>query len=115
MVAVAEQEFDQPVLARLEARGLAELRRGSRVYSLGVIVRSTSQALLSCSKMRDTRASILKAGCSSVVGDRAARGAELVDGKLHPQLGGLVLDDEQHLVMRVGERMLRAEDRVQSR
>jgi hypothetical protein len=35
------------------------------VYSLGVMVRSTSQALLSCSKIRATRDSILKAGCSS--------------------------------------------------
>jgi uncharacterized protein YecT (DUF1311 family) len=34
------------------------------VYSLGVIVRSTSQELLSCSKMRATRDSILKAGGS---------------------------------------------------
>ena len=35
------------------------------VYSLGVIVRSTSQAEFSCSKMRATRASILKAGGSA--------------------------------------------------
>ena len=34
------------------------------VYSLGVIVRSTSHALFSCSKMRATRVSILNAGCS---------------------------------------------------
>jgi len=34
------------------------------VYSLGVIVRSTSQALFSCSKMRATRDSILKLGSS---------------------------------------------------
>ncbi len=41
-----------------------DLPRSSRkrVYSLGVIVRSTSHALLSCSKMRATRVSILKAG-----------------------------------------------------
>ena len=44
------------------------------VYSLGVIVRSTSQAELSCSKMRATRASILKAGCrlSAAIAPRAA-------------------------------------------
>jgi hypothetical protein len=36
-----------------------------RVYSLGVIVRSTSQALFNCSKMRATRVSILKAGRTS--------------------------------------------------
>ena len=33
------------------------------MYSLGVIVRSTSQAEFSCSKMRAMRASILNAGC----------------------------------------------------
>lgn len=31
----------------------------NRVYSAGVIVRSTSQAVFNCSKIRDTRASIL--------------------------------------------------------
>jgi hypothetical protein len=35
-----------------------------------------------------------------------------VDGKPHPQLRGLVLDDEQHLVMGFRERMLGAEDRI---
>jgi hypothetical protein len=33
------------------------------VYSLGVMVRRTSQALLSCSKIRATRVSILNAAC----------------------------------------------------
>ena len=35
------------------------------VYSLGVMVRRTSQAELSCSRMRDTRDKVLKAGCRS--------------------------------------------------
>ena len=34
-------------------------------YSLGVSVDSTSHAWISCAMMRLTRASILKAGCSS--------------------------------------------------
>ena len=34
------------------------------VYSLGVMVRSTSHAPVSCSKMRATLLSILNAGCS---------------------------------------------------
>ncbi len=42
----------------------APSRSRKRVYSLGVIVRSTSHALLSCSKIRAIRDSILNAGWS---------------------------------------------------
>ena len=44
-----------------------------------------------------------------VLADRRHGRADLVDGELHPELGGLVLDDEQQLVMRVRQRLLRVE------
>ena len=112
-VAVAGQEFDRPVLPGLEARRLAERHRGTRVYSLGVMVRSTSQALFSCSKMRATRDSILKAGCSWSSRIAPDRRADLVDRQLHPQFRGLVLDDEQQFVMRARQRLLRVEHAVE--
>jgi hypothetical protein len=39
---------------------------------------------------------------------------KLVDHQLHPQLGGLVLDDEQHLVVVRRARLLRAEQAVEA-
>ena len=36
-----------------------------------------------------------------------------MNGKLHPELARLVLDDEQHLVMGVAEGMLLGEDAIQ--
>ena len=52
---------------------------------------------------------------SSVVAQVRDRGAQLVDHQLHPQLGDLVLDDEQHLVVvrRVRQRLLRRQQPVQ--
>ena len=76
-------------------------------YSGGVIVASTSQAWTSCSMIRLTRASILNARPSSSRATRRDRRAQLVEHQLHPQLGGLVLDDEQHLVVVRRERVLR--------
>src|ERR1700730_15222640 len=66
-ILVADQKFDHPIMPRLEAGSSKDSPRKPRnsVYSLGVIVRSTSQAELSCSRMRDTRDSVLKAGCRS--------------------------------------------------
>jgi hypothetical protein len=49
--------------------------------------------------MRATRQH-LESGLQIILGNGARRGAQLMDGKLHPQFGGLVLDDEQELVMR---------------
>ena len=83
------------------------------LYSGGVMVASTSQACTSCSMMRDTRASILKALRSSSRAIARDGGAQLVQHQLHPQLAGLVLDDEQHLVVVGRERLLRAEDGVE--
>jgi hypothetical protein len=70
------------------------------LYSGGVMVASTSQACTSCSMILLTRASILKAGAQLVLRDVGDGRAQLVQHQLHPQLAGLVLDDEQHLVVR---------------
>jgi hypothetical protein len=83
------------------------------LYSGGVMVASTSQACTSCSMILLTRASILKAGRQLVARHVADGGAQLVQHQLHPQLAGLVLHDEQHLVVRGRQRLLRAEDGVQ--
>ena len=65
-VLVAEQEFELPILVRLETRRLPRYGRIAE-YSDGVIVDSTFHACTSCSRIRDTRASILNAGGSASV------------------------------------------------
>lgn len=93
-VAVACGIFDQPVLPGLEARGLAEGGAKPGVVG-GVMVRSTSCAEFSCSMMRATRASNLKAGCASAPSRRGRR--RVRRARVSSRAGGLVLDDEQHL------------------
>jgi len=83
-----------------------------RAYSLGVSVASTSHDWIICAWMRPTRAIILSAG-QVLGGDPVARGDQLVDRQLHPQLRSLVDDDEQHLVVLTGARLLGGEDRLQ--
>ena len=73
------------------------------------MVRRTSHALLSCSKIRATRSSSLKAGCHAVCADQRTGRTDLADGELHPQFTGLMLDYEQKFVVRIGQRRLRAE------
>ena len=51
----------------------------------------------------------LEGGLQPVLADRLHRRADLVDGELHPELRGLVLDDEEQLVMRRRQRLLRVE------
>ncbi len=82
-------------------------------YSGGVMVASTSQACTSCSMILLTRASILKALPQLVAGDAGHRRRQLVQQQLHPQLAGLVLHDEEHLVVFGRERVLRFEQLVQ--
>ena len=60
--------------------------------------------------MRETRASILNDGPEIVATDVFARGGQLVQAQLHPQLGRLVDDDEQHLVVLDRDRALRAQE-----
>ena len=62
-----------------------------------------------------TRAMHFSAGASSVRAQQAHAADELVQHELQPQLGGLVLDDEQQLVVVLGraQRMLRGQQRVE--
>ena len=82
-------------------------------YSGGVIVASTSQAWTSCSMILLTPGEHLEGALQLVARDRGDRRAQLVQHQLHPQLAGLVLDDEQHLVVRAASAVLRAEHRVE--
>ncbi len=68
-------------------------------YSDGVSVSSTAHCSKSCLWIALTRARILKQASSRSWRTNAIAGLQLVDHQLHPQLGGLVLDDEQHLVV----------------
>src|SRR5664279_1030397 len=55
----------------------------------------------------------LERGAEVVRGDQRHRGPDLVDHQLHPQLGGVVHDDEEHLVVMIREWLLRTEQLVQ--
>ena len=48
-----------------------------------------------------------------VAADPADARPQFVDDELHPQLGGLMLDDEEHLVVVLAERCLGTEQRVE--
>ena len=61
--------------------------------------------VFSCSMMRATRDEHLEGRLESLGADRGSPGPDLVHGQLHRQFGRLVLDDEQHLVMRRRQRL----------
>ena len=63
--------------------------------------------------MRANRLSILNAGwrSSSAIAERGV--VQLVETEAHPELRGLVLDDEQQLVVGIGEWMLSTEHVVE--
>ena len=62
-----------------------------------------------------TRARILKRALEVVLPDEGRRRPQLVEHQLEPELRGLVLDDEQQLVVvgRVAQRPLGREQRVE--
>ena len=68
------------------------------------MVARISQAWIMCAWMRATRDSVLKAACRSSARMSPAARADLVHRQLQPQLGRLVDDDEQQLVVLVGRR-----------
>ena len=63
--------------------------------------------------MWPTRAKILNDSREPVGAHERHRAVELVEQQLDPQLAGVVLDDEQHLVVDVGDRPLRREQLVE--
>src|SRR5436190_8234827 len=100
-VLVAEKEFERAVLPRLESRRRAE--RGAK----GVVLRRRQrfehrplleQLLLDQLDSREN----LEARRQAILAYEGNRRLELVDHELHPQLGHLMLDDEQRLVVTRG-------------
>ena len=98
------------VLRRLESRRRAE-RRPERLV-LGGRQRLQHRPLLEqlLLDQLDARED-LEARAEAIFAHEGDRRLELVDHELHPQLGRLVLDDEQHLVV-PGRRAVRSRQRL---
>ncbi len=114
LVLVAEGELHRAVLHGLEARGVAE--RPAELRVLGGRQGGEHRPLLRHHILDALDAGDALEGFAQVIsGQQLAGGGELVQQLLEPELGGLVLDDEQHLVvvLRVAHRMLRGEQLVQ--
>ena len=73
------------------------------------MVRKTSHALLSCSNNSRDPCEQFEDGLHVICTEQPAGGVDLAYGELHRQLAGLMLDDEQKLVVRIGQRRLGAE------
>src|SRR6185437_13548163 len=111
-IAIADHEFDLPVLPRLETRRLAKLAAKMGVFARRHGPQDVPGVVELLENPRDA-GQHLEGGLNVVAGDRLARRADLVNREPHPQFRHLMLDDEQHLVMRVRERLLRAENLVE--
>ena len=113
-VLVAEDELDRPVLERLEAR-----RAGQRPAEFGVLARGEGgqhRPLLDERPLDVLHpGQALQSVAQLVVVQEAAGGPQLVEHKLQPELAGLVLDDEQQLVvvLRAAHRVLRVQQPVE--
>ena len=111
-ILVAQRELDAAVLVTLESARLTQRRPHRRVFGRrhrGQHVPGVHQLLHDA---RDPRQHLEAAG-EFVAGHATHGAAELVQHQLHPQLAGLVLHDEQHLVMRRRQRLLRRQDLVE--
>lgn len=113
-VLVAERELDRAVLRGLEPARIAEHAAELRV--LGGRQRREHRPLLGqrLLDVLDPRDALQRGG--ELVGAQiGARRSELVEHELEPQLGRLVLHDEQQFVgvLRIRQRMLRGEQRVE--
>src|SRR5215831_9470288 len=116
---VAEQELERAILRRLEAGGAGE-RRTKRLV-LGGRERLQHRPLLEELLLDQLHArEDLEIGRELIALHVAHGSLQLVDHQLHPQLGGLMLDDEQHLVVprrslgRARERLLRREQLIEA-
>ena len=111
-VAVAQDVFDQPVLVGLEARGRPERLTKPRVVGWRHGAQHVPGAVELLEDAADAGQHLEHLGhAASPQG--LARGGEFVQGQLHPKLARLVLDDEQHLVMGVAQRVLLRENAVE--
>src|SRR5687768_10738698 len=113
-VFVAQDEFHGAVLAGLESGGVPEeapelrILRGRQRGQHGPLFGEGLLDVLDAGDALQGRTQIV---CAEVGGGAA----QLVQHQLEPELGGLVLDDEQHLVMvfRCADGLLRAQQRGQ--
>src|SRR4030095_15000450 len=97
-VLVAEQELDRAVLRRLESGRMTEV--GPERLVLGGRERLQHGPLLEELFLDELHARQDLEARRELIGPHITdRGLELVDHQLHPQLRGLMLDDEQHLVV----------------
>ena len=110
-IAIADRIFDQPVLPRLKARRLAQ------TVAKGGVVRGRHRAqhvpgVVQLFKDPADPGQHLERLGRAVRGNRVARGVQLMQRKAHPELRGLVLNDEQHLIMRARQQALGVENTV---
>jgi hypothetical protein len=111
-VLVAQRELDAAVLPALEAAGLRQVGPDGRVLGRrhgGQHVPGVHQLLHDLGDPGQH----LEGRLQLVAAHMAHRGAQLVQHQLHPELAGLVLHDEQHLVVLGRERVLGAQQLVQ--
>jgi len=109
---VPERKLDQPILRRLKSgglpQGIAEVRIVTRGHG-GQHVPRLDELRLDPAHSRQ----VLECRLQVIGDDEPSRGRQLVQGQLHPQLGCLVDDDEEQLVMTVGARLLGSEQFVE--
>src|SRR5271168_961550 len=111
-IAIADHEFDLPILPRLETRRLTKLTAKTRIFAW----RHRPQNVPGVVELLENPGDAgkhLEGGLNRVTSDSPARLVDLVNRQAHPQFRNLMLHDEQHLVMRAGERLLRAENLVE--
>src|SRR4030095_9600841 len=116
---VAEQELDCTILRRLNPRRRSQrgakrlvFRRRERLQHGPLL----EQLLLDQLDARED----LEVGVETIGAHVRDRRLELVDQKLHPQLGYTMLDDEQHLVVTrgacaAGQRLLGSEQPIETK
>ncbi len=108
-ILVPQQELERPILGRLEAGASSQLPAERAVVEGGhrrEHVPGVNELRLDLCDASEH----LERGVEIVPLDLANDGSELVKRKLHPELGHLMDDDEESLVVVAGDRFLRAED-----
>jgi hypothetical protein len=113
-VLVAEEKFELTILGGLEAGGISE--DGAELHVLGRGKGFEDGPLVEELHLDEFyTGENFEAGWEPVVADVFEGGRELVDDELDPELGDLMLDDEQHFVVMLGlrERALLREEALE--
>ena len=111
-VLVAQREFNTTVLGTLETTGVGEVRANRAVFRR----RHGRQYIPGMHQLFHDFAhprQHFECRAQLVTGDIGNGFAQLMQHQFHPQLGSLMLDDEQHLVMVGRARMLGVQNVVQ--